>query len=51
MDTLNTILFIMVSFNALFLAYLMGSVRESQRQTKIQDQLVEKLVAAYQTQR
>jgi hypothetical protein len=51
MDTLNTVLFFMVSFNALFLAYLIGQVRESQRQTKIQDRLVEKLVAAYQTQK
>lgn len=51
MDTLNTVLFVLVSANALFLAYLMGGMRESQRQTKIQDQLVEKLVAAYQKQR
>lgn len=51
MTTLNTVLFFLVSGNALFLAYLMGSMRESARQTKIQDQLVEKLVAAYQKQR
>jgi hypothetical protein len=51
MTTLNTILFILTFGNAMYMAYLLGEVREARRQHKIQDELTDRLVAAYRAQR
>ena len=51
MTLTNTIIVTLCFGNALYLAYLLGEMREARRQTAIQDRLAEKLVAAYQQQR
>ena len=51
MTLTNTIIVTLCFGNALYLAYLLGEMREARRQNVIQDQLTDKLVAAYQKQR
>ena len=51
MTLVNTIIVTLCFGNALYLAYLLGEMREARRQNVIQDRLTEKLVAAYRTQK
>ena len=51
MQTVNTIITVSLFCNALYLAYLLGEIRESRRSNRIQDELTDKLVAAYRKQR
>ena len=51
MTTLNLTITAFLAAQALYMAYLLGEVREARRQNKIQDELTDRLVAAYQKQR
>ena len=49
--TVSTLFIFLATGVACYLAYIVGEMREAQRQAVIQDQLTEKLVAAYRNQK
>lgn len=51
MQNINLIITAFLAAQALYMAYLLGTVREARRQHRIQDELTDRLVAAYRQQR